>query len=177
MLDIEGTADHPAMGAFFHGPDPMGSITNDFTVLGRLELGYPRNYCTLARLKEFLRQETGRVVSTAIVWRCSKRLGIRRMQVAAKAPNRWPRSRVLRRLRQLERVAREYRRDGAVLLVDETELHLNPKLGLDWCLSRFRRRVETPEDNRKLHLAAVFEHRIRRSTVVHGRSEGGWNSY
>ena len=54
--------------------------------LGPKALGYPWNYWTPAGPKEFLRQETGRVVSITTVWRWLKRLGIRRMRVAPKAP-------------------------------------------------------------------------------------------
>ncbi len=139
--------------------------------LGPKALGYPWNYWTLTRIKEFLRQETVRVVSTATVWRWLKRLGIRRMRVAPKPPNRWPKSRVLRTLRQPWRLARECRPDEVVVFVDESKLHLNPKLGFDWCLRGVQRWVRTPGDNRKLHLAMAFDHGSRRLTVVHGRSK------
>jgi len=92
------------------------------------------------------------VVSIATVWRWLKRLGIRWMRVAPNAPNRWPKSRVLRWVRELEQVAQECRPDEVVVFVDETELHLNRKLGFDWCLRGFRRWLRTPGDNRELHL-------------------------
>ncbi|GEM_PF-1682732 len=139
--------------------------------LGPKAPGYRRNYRTLARLKEFLWQETGRVIAMPTEWGCLRRLGIRRMGLVPKPPNRWQKSPVLRTLRQLRPLARERRPDEVVLFVDESEPDLNPKLGFDWCVREFRRWIRTPGDNRKLHLAMASQHGSRRLTVVHGRSK------
>lgn len=80
----------------------------------------------------------------------------------------WPkrlRDKVLRSLRQLERSASD---EEPVVFADEVDLHLNPKVGLDWMNRGTQRDLPTPGQNKKHYLAGVLDSRSRRLFVVDG---------
>ena len=76
----------------------------------------------------------------------------------------WPRDAreaVLRRIRTLESRASA---EEPVLYSDEVDIHLNPKIGRDWMLRGYQRRILTPGKNAKFYLAGAVD---VRSGVLH----------
>jgi transposase len=55
--------------------------------------------------------------------------------------------------------------------VDEVDIHLNPKIGLDWMLAGQQKRVLTPGQNQKRYLAGALNVKTRRLTWVKGTSK------
>ncbi|WP_237079626.1 hypothetical protein [Myxococcus xanthus] len=80
----------------------------------------------------------------------------------------WQRRRRLFELRCLEACARP---DEPVLYVDEMDIHLNPKVGRDWCLPGQRRVVLTPGNNKKRYLVGALDSKTGRLTWVDGKSK------
>src|SRR5262249_36728337 len=80
----------------------------------------------------------------------------------------WKRRRRLYELRCLE----TYAKPGEVVLyADEVDIHLNPKVGRDWCLPGQRRVVVTPGNNQKKYLAGALNYRTGQLTWVEGTSK------
>jgi transposase len=80
----------------------------------------------------------------------------------------WPRDarqRVLGEIRDLEARASA---DEPVLYSDEVDINLNPKVGRDWMLRGFQRRVVTPGKNRKFYIAGALDVRTGRLYTTGG---------
>lgn len=83
----------------------------------------------------------------------------------------WPAWKRERRLWEL-RCRATYAKPGEpVLYVDEMDVHLNPKVGADWCLPGQRRLLVTPGNNQKRFVAGALNSRTRRLTWVSGKSK------
>jgi len=58
--------------------------------------------------------------------------------------------------------------DEVVVYADEGDLHLNPKIGLDWMNRGQQKEVVTPGKNQKRYLAGALDPRTGRLTCVEG---------
>jgi transposase len=67
----------------------------------------------------------------------------------------WPAARRRRRLREIQALCRRSTDDEPVFHVDEVDLHLNPKVGLDWMNRGDQRWLLTPGQNAKHYLAGA----------------------
>jgi transposase len=56
-----------------------------------------------------------------------------------------------------------------VFYEDEVDIHLNPRLGLDWIPRGIQRRVVTPGTNKKRYLAGALDARTRALVCVEGK--------
>jgi transposase len=111
---------------------------------------------------------TGITVSTATISRLLKRHRVRlgRPKPTVECP--WEKARRERKLRQIRRLVRDVARDEVVVYVDEVDIHLNPKIGLDWMLSGHQKEVRTPGKNAKRYLAGALDARTNKLTWVEG---------
>ena len=118
--------------------------------------GFPRPTWTLELFIEVLRDELGTVVSTSTMSRVLARLGIslKRPKPIVLCP--WKKQKRQRRLRRIAQLLENVPDDEVVLYVDEVDIHLNPKIGLDWMLRGQQKEVVTPGQNRKRYLAGAF---------------------
>ena len=73
-----------------------------------------------------------------------------------------------RRLAAIRAVAEGLAPDDAMFYEDEVDIHLNPKIGLDWMPEGLQREAVTPGKNRKAYLAGALDARTGRLTVVEG---------
>lgn len=78
----------------------------------------------------------------------------------------WPRGRRTRRLCEIRRLADHPPPGEVVLYEDEVDIHLNPKIGLDWMLRATQRRVMTPGQNQKRYIAGAWDPVRREMTWV-----------
>jgi transposase len=107
-------------------------------------------------------------VAVCTIGRALRRIGARRGRPKPVVVCPWRRERRLRRLRQLRALAETATLDEPVLYADEVDLHLNPRIGLDWMPRGFQRRVVTPGSNSKRFLAGALDGKIGRLTWVEG---------
>jgi hypothetical protein len=106
----------------------------------------PTNLDSRAPALEMLRR--GKVwVSVATMGRALAALGasLKRGNPIVECP--WPGWKRQRRLWELRCLATFATEDEPVLYEDEADIHLNPKIGRDWCLRNQRRTVRTPGNN------------------------------
>lgn len=134
--------------------------------------GSPRNYgCprptwTQELLIKVLETKTGVVLSTTTMSRLLKRLRIRLGRPKPIVGCPWKKARRTRRLRALRQLVETLPKDEVVLYVDEVDIHLNPKIGLDWMLPGTQKQVPTPGKNQKRYLAGALNARTGRLTWV-----------
>ena len=72
------------------------------------------------------------------------------------------------RIRVIRRVIPSLPADQAAVWEDELDVHLNPKIGLDWMLPGTQRRVLTPGKNLKRYVAGAMDGRTDRLGWVSG---------
>ena len=130
------------------------------------DYGYSRPTWTQELLIKVLERQTGVHVSTTTMSRLLKRLKIRLGRPKPIVGCPWRKARRMRRLNAIRRLVRELPQDEVVLYVDEVDIHLNPKIGLDWMLPGTQKQVLTPGKNQKRYLAGALNARTGRLTWV-----------
>jgi len=80
----------------------------------------------------------------------------------------WGKRRKERRLREIRRLARKATASEPVFFADEVDIHLNPKIGLDWMPRGLQRKVITPGQNQKRYIAGALNATTRKLTWVTG---------
>ena len=76
----------------------------------------------------------------------------------------WSKAAKTRRLRQLQTLIATLPRRERVFYEDEVDIHLNPKIGLDWMVSGQQKEVLTPGKNEKRYLAGALD--VRTGVVI-----------
>jgi len=76
----------------------------------------------------------------------------------------WPKAAKTRRLKQLQQLIATLPRRQRVFYEDEVDIHLNPKIGLDWMTSGQQKQVQTPGQNEKRYLAGALD--VRSGALV-----------
>src|SRR4029077_19957398 len=76
----------------------------------------------------------------------------------------WPKWAKNRRLRQLQDLIATLPRRERVFYEHEVDIHLNPKIGLDWMVSGQQKEVLTPGKNEKRYLAGALD--VRTGVVI-----------
>jgi hypothetical protein len=130
--------------------------------------GFLRPTWTQELLIRVLAERTGATISVATMSRLLKRLRVRlgRPKPTVECP--WEKARRDRKLRRIKRLVRDVGPDEAVLYLDEVDIHLNPKIGLDWMLPGQQKEVLTPGQNEKRYLAGALDARTGQLTWVEG---------
>ena len=80
----------------------------------------------------------------------------------------WAKSAKIRRLNLIRQLIDTLPRRERVFYEDEVDIHLNPKIGLDWMLPGQQRKVVTPGKNQKRYLAGALDVRTRVVIWVEG---------
>jgi transposase len=76
----------------------------------------------------------------------------------------WSKTAKTRRLRQLQSLVATLPRRERVFYEDEVDIHLNPKIGLDWMVRGQQKEVLTPGKNEKRYLAGALD--VRTGVVI-----------
>jgi len=81
----------------------------------------------------------------------------------------WPAEQRDARLAEITAVVDGATRREPVFYADEVDLHLNPKIGLDWMLRGMQRQIITPGQNEKRYIAGALDASTRKIIWVVGR--------
>lgn len=95
------------------------------------------------------------LVSVATVGRALHQIGARRGNPKPVVLCPWPRRKRQRVLNELLRVCGASTNEEPVFHADEVDIHLNPKIGLDWMNRGHQKWVITPGHNKKHYLAGA----------------------
>ena len=80
----------------------------------------------------------------------------------------WKKAAKNRRLRTIRKLEETLPKNEVLVYEDEADIHLNPKIGMDWMLPGQQKTVLTPGKNRKRYLAGALNPRTGRLTWVEG---------
>lgn len=138
------------------------------------DFGGRRPTWTQELLIKVMAERTGVTVSPATMSRALKRNGARRGRPRPRVRCPWPRARRKARLREIEQVAKSARAGEVVVFADEVDIHLNPKIGLDWMNRGRQKSVMTPGRNEKRYLAGAKNAQTGRLTCVERPMKNSW---
>ena len=130
--------------------------------------GWRRPTWTREMLVETLRRRTGVRVHVATMSRALARIRARRGRPRPTVGCPWAPGRKTRRLNALRRLVEALPRREVAVYEDEVDVHLNPKIGLDWMGYGQQKEVETPGQNDKRYLAGALDVRTGQLTWVEG---------
>jgi transposase len=128
------------------------------------DFGYPRPTWTRELLIRVAEQRTGKRVSLSVMSRVLHRIGARRGRPKPVVKCRLSDRHKRRRLSQIRKLIEQLPPDEVVVYEDEVDIHLNPKIGLDWMARGEQKQVVTPGNNEKAYVAGALD--AKDGTVV-----------
>jgi transposase len=83
----------------------------------------------------------------------------------------WPEPEKQQRLEEIRQVVETLPADEVAVFEDEVDIHLNPKIGLDWMVTGQQKEVPTPGQNKKHYVAGAQDARTGEVTYVAGEKK------
>jgi transposase len=136
--------------------------------------GYPRPTWTRELLRLVLIRQTGVTVHVATLSRALKRIRARRGRPRPTVGCPWSKGRKQRRLRRIRQLIEGLPQDEVAVYEDEVDIHLNPKIGLDWMGQGQQKEVRTPGQNHKQYLAGALDVRTQEIIWVEADQKDSW---
>lgn len=130
--------------------------------------GWPRPTWTRELLVATLGRETGVRVHVATMSRALALIEARRGRPRPTVRCPWSPIAKGRRLAEIRRLLATLPPNHVALYEDEVDIHLNPKIGLDWMVKGQQKEVVTPGQNVKRYLAGAWDVRTGMLTWVEG---------
>jgi transposase len=121
------------------------------------DYGYPRPTWTRELLARLMHELTGTKVHPATMSRALKAIGARRGRPRPRVQCPWPRRDKELRLAAIRAVIDNLPADQAAVYLDEVDVHLNPKIGLDWMNRGTQKQVPTPGTNEKRYVCGAMD--------------------
>ena len=119
------------------------------------EHGWQRPTWTREMLVETLQKKTGIRIHVGTMSVALKTIGARRGRPKPTVKCPWSTWAKNKRLREIQRLIDNLPANEVVVYEDEVDIHLNPKIGLDWMVSGQQKEVVTPGQNTKRYLAGA----------------------
>lgn len=117
--------------------------------------------------------KTGVRIHTATMSRALAMIKARRGRPRPTVRCPWSKWRKTRRLNKIRTLLANLPKDEVVFYADEVDIHLNPKIGLDWMVQGQQKEAMTPGINQKRYLAGALEHNKRLLWVAGERKNSG----
>ncbi|MGE3807898.1 MAG: IS630 family transposase [Gemmataceae bacterium] len=130
--------------------------------------GWRRPTWTRELLVETMVCETGIRIHVATMSRALALVQARRGRPRPTVGCPWPKAAKTRRLNSIRAVLANLPRGHVAVYEDEVDVHLNPKIGLDWMVRGQQKEVVTPGKNVKRYLAGALDVRTGRLHWVEG---------
>jgi len=135
------------------------------------EHGWPRPTWTREMLIRTLQKLTGVMIGLATMSRALATIGARRGKPKPTVACPWAPRRKNRRLAEIRRLVKDLPCSEVAVYEDEVDIHLNPKIGLDWMVSGEQKEVPTPGKNEKRYLAGAKDVRTGQLRWVEGEKK------
>jgi len=132
------------------------------------QYGWRRPTWTRELLVETLVRETGVRVHVTTLSRALALVKARRGRPRPSVDCPWPKAAKTRRLNAIRHLLATLPRGHVAVYEDEVDIHLNPKIGLDWMVRGYQKEVLTPGKNVKRYLAGALDARSGRLLWVEG---------
>lgn len=133
-----------------------------------LEHGWRRPTWTREMLVQTMEKKTGVRIHPNTMGRALRRIGARRGRPKPTVSCPWSKRAKSRRLRYIRRLLKQLPEDEVAYWEDEVDIHLNPKIGLDWMIRGQQKNVLTPGQNVKRYLAGAQNVRTGELVWVEG---------
>ena len=121
------------------------------------DYGYRRPTWTRELLAKLMREFTGVKVHPATMSRALKQIGARRGRPRPRVKCPWAERQKQLRLAAIQTVLGNLPTGHAAVYLDEVDVHLNPKIGLDWMNHGKQKEVITPGTNDKRYLCGAMD--------------------
>lgn len=135
------------------------------------QYGWRRPTWTRELLVETLVRETGIRIHVTTMSRALARVQARRAQTRPTVGCPWSKTAKTRRLNAIRSVLGALPRGHVAVYEDEVDIHLNPKIGLDWMGRGQQKEVVTPGQNVKRYLAGALNAHTGQLHWVEGESK------
>jgi transposase len=119
--------------------------------------GWRRPSWTCELLVETLVRKTGVRIHPDTMSRALARIHARRGRPRPRVACPWHPAAKTRRLNRIRAVLASLPKKEAAVYEDEVDIHLNPKIGLDWMVRGQQKEVLTPGQNQKRYLAGALD--------------------
>jgi transposase len=132
------------------------------------EHGFRRPTWTRELLVEVLAEKCGIRLHVSTMSRALQQIGARRGRPKPTVDCPWSEGQKNRRLQEIRRLVKGLPRNEVVVYEDEVDIHLNPKIGMDWMVPGQQKEVLTPGQNEKRYLAGAQDARTGELLWVEG---------
>jgi transposase len=136
--------------------------------------GWRRPTWTRELLVETMVRKTGIRIHAATMSRALALIKARRGKPRPRVKCPWHPAAKTRRLNQIARLAASLPKNEVAVYEDEVDVHLNPKIGLDWMGLGQQKDVMTPGQNEKRYLAGALDVRTRTIHWVEATKKDAW---
>lgn len=133
------------------------------------QYGWKRPTWTRELLIKTLRRRTGGKISLSTMSRALRLIGARRGRSKPMVHCPWPEAEKQACLQQIEHLVSHLPANEVAVYEDEVDIHLNPKIGVDWMLRGQQKQVLTPGKNEKRYVAGAQEVQTKELITVAGR--------
>jgi transposase len=149
-------------------------ILNDVVRSTPLDHGWRRPTWTRELLVATMVRKTGIRIHVGTMSRALALIQARRGKPRPQVECPWHPAAKTRRLNKIARLIASLPRNEVAVYEDEVDVHLNPKIGLDWMGLGQQKEVMTPGQNEKRYLAGALDVRTRRLHWVEGKKKDAW---
>jgi transposase len=165
------------------GREENGSAKIDSDYLGLLDEivrsrpthhGWRRPTWTRELLVEAMARKTGIRIHVSTMSRALAKIEARRGKPRPRVRCPWHPASKTRRLNALRKLVETLPRNEDLVYEDEVDVHLNPKIGLDWMGKGQQKDVLTPGQNEKRYLAGALDVRTGQLHWVEGDQKNSW---
>ena len=122
-----------------------------------LEYGYVRPTWTRELLAKVAKEQTGVSVSVTVMGRVLENIGARRGRPKPIVECTLSARQKRRRLEEIRKLLEKLPKNEVAVYEDEVDIHLNPKIGLDWMSHGQQKTVLTPGKNEKAYVAGSLD--------------------
>ncbi len=157
-----------------------GTVKVDDDYLGQLhrivsqtpgDFGYGRPTWTRESLVKVMSTLTDITIHPTTMSRALKAINARRGRPKPTVACPWSEDAKNKRLRNIERLVAKIPAREVVLYEDEVDIHLNPKIGLDWMNRGEQKTVMTPGKNEKRYIAGALNVRTNELVCVEAETK------
>jgi transposase len=149
-------------------------MLNDVVRSSPLDHGWRRPTWTRELLVETMVRKTGVRIHVATMSRALALIRARRGKPRPRVKCPWHPAVKTRRLNQITRLVASLPRNEVAVYEDEVDIHLNPKIGLDWMGLGQQKEVMTPGQNEKRYLAGALDVRTGEIHWVEAIKKDAW---
>lgn len=135
------------------------------------DYGHRRPTWTRELLVLTMKKLTGVTIHVSTMSHALKQIQCRRGRPKPTVGCPWSKSAKNRRLGNIRRLLGRLPQDEVAVYEDEVDIHLNPKIGLDWMVRGQQKEVPTPGQNEKRYLAGATDARTGQIIWVEGESK------